>query len=363
MPTEPTRATLRVDLDALARNFRLLRASAAPAECAAVVKADAYGLGVDRVARRLLREGCRRLFVATLGEARELRAVAPEALIYVLEGAVEGAVTELAGLEARPVLNTLDQIERWRGRGPAALHLDTGMNRLGLGADDVDALVTRREVLAELELDFLMTHLACADEPEHSLNREQLERFARWRARLPAVPTSIGNSAGALIDAAHRGDIVRPGIGLYGGNPFASRPNPMAPVVTLTAPILQLREIGEPQTVGYGATYVASPPARLAIVGVGYADGYPRSLGNRGVAAVGGARVPVVGRVSMDLIAVDVGSLPRDRVRVGDPVELIGPTIGVDEVAAAAGTISYEILTGLGRRLKRDYVESARLEA
>lgn len=358
MPTEPTRATLRVDLDALARNYALLRANAAPAECAAVVKADAYGLGVERVARRLLREGCRRMFVATLAEARELRAVVPDVQIYVLEGAIDGAVAELAELAARPVLNTLEQVERWRGRGRAALHLDTGMNRLGLSAHDVGALVMRRELVAELELDFLMTHLACADEPEHSLNREQLERFARWRARLPTLPTSIGNSAGALIDAAHRGDIVRPGIGLYGGNPFASRQNPMETVVTLTAPILQLREIGEPQPVGYGATYVASPPARLAIVGAGYSDGYPRNLGNRGTAAVHGTRVPVVGRVSMDLIAVDVGALPHDRVRVGDPVELLGPTIGVDEVAAAAGTISYEILTGLGRRLKREYSEA-----
>jgi alanine racemase len=358
MPTDPPRATLRVDLDALARNYQLMRSRAAPAECAAVVKADAYGLGVERVVRRLLREGCGRLFVATLAEARELRGVARAAKIYVLEGAIGGAITELVELDVRPVLNTLEQVDRWRGRGPAALHLDTGMNRLGLGADDVAALVAQRDLLAELELDFVMTHLACADEPEHSLNREQLERFARWRSRLPTLPTSIGNSAGALIDAAHRGDIVRPGIGLYGGNPFATRPNPMAAVVTLTAPILQLREITEPQTVGYGATYVASPPARLAIIGAGYADGLPRNLGNLGTAAVNGQRVPIVGRVSMDLVAVDVGALPRESVRVGDAVELIGPTIGVDEVAAAAGTISYEILTGLGRRLKRDYVES-----
>jgi alanine racemase len=355
-PTDTLRcATLRIDLDALARNYRLLRERTAPAECGAVVKADAYGLGVERVALRLLREGCRRLFVATLAEARELRAVTRDATIYVFEGAVEGSVAVLAEIGARPVLNSVEQLERWRGRGPAALHLDTGMNRLGLAADDVAKVAARRELLAGIEL--VMTHLACADTPEHPLNREQVERFARLRALLPSAPTSIGNSAGTLIDAAHRGDVARPGIALYGGNPFSDRANPMATVVTFTAPILQLREIGEPQPVGYGATYVASPPARLAIVGAGYADGYPRNLGNRAAAAVAGRRVPVVGRVSMDLLAVDVAALPREAVRVGDAVELIGPTVGLDEIAAAAGTIGYEILTGFSRRPARVYIE------
>ncbi len=357
MPAEtPRSATLSVDLDALARNFRTLRASAEPAECAAVVKANAYGLGVERVVRRLEREGCRKFFVATLAEARELRSIASAAEIYVFEGAVEGAVAALAELDVRPVLNTFEQVERWRGRGPAALHLDTGMNRLGLELADVATLAKRRQLTAGIAL--VMTHLACADEPEHPQNREQLERFERLRGQLPAAPTSIGNSAGTLLGGPYRGDVVRPGIALYGGNPFSDRPNPMEAVVTLTAPILQLRELDEPQPVGYGATYLASPPARLAVVGLGYADGYPRNLGNRGTAAVHGRRVPVVGRVSMDLVCVDVGALPRDAVRVGDLVELIGPTVGLDEVAAEAGTISYEILTGLGSRLTREYAES-----
>jgi alanine racemase len=255
-------------------------------------------------------------------------------------------------------LSTLEQVERWRGRGRALLHVDTGMNRLGLSAGDVAALAIRKDVMADLELDFVMTHLACVDEPEHPLNAEQLARFDRLRRSLPPAPTSIGNSAGTLLDAAHRGDLVRPGIALYGGNPFSDRPNPMEGVVTLTAPILQLRDIGEPATVGYGATYVAQSSTRIAVVGIGYADGYPRALGNCGTAAVKGRRVPVVGRVSMDLLTVDVGSLPRNAARVGDPVELIGHTVGIDEVAAAAGTISYEILTGLGARLARDYVET-----
>ncbi len=261
-------------------------------------------------------------------------------------------------LAAQPVLNSLEQVERWRDRGRALLHFDTGINRLGLSVADVAALAQRKELVSGLALDFVMTHLACADEPDHPLNAEQLARFERMRSSWPAARTSIGNSAGTLLGAPYRGDLVRPGIALYGGNPFSERPNPMASVVTLTAPILQIREIDEPQTIGYGATYVAQPPARIAVVGIGYADGYPRNLGNAGTAAVAGVRVPVVGRVSMDLICLDIGGLPRDAVRAGDAVELIGPTVGVDEIAAASGTISYEILTGLGRRLIRDYVET-----
>jgi len=359
MSTEQSRpATLRIDLDALARNYRCLRERSKPGECAAVVKADAYGLGVARVARRLLREGCKRFFVATLAEAKELRAVAPDAEIGVFEGALASTAHALAQIEARPVLNTLEQIERWQARGRALLHLDTGMNRLGLRAADVAALAQRRDLLDSLALDFVMTHLACADEPEHPMNAEQLARFEQMRAIVPNARTSIGNSAGTLIDAGHRGDLARPGIALYGGNPFNDRSNPMEAVVTLTAPILQLHDVTAPEPVGYGATYVANPPARIAVVGIGYADGYPRNLGNNATAAVQGRRVPVVGRVSMDLISLDVGAVGRETVSVGDAVELVGPTVGVDEVAAAAGTISYEILTGLGRRLVREYVET-----
>ena len=351
-------ATVRVDLDALARNYRMLRERSRPGECAAVVKADAYGLGVERVANRLLREGCRRFFVATLAEAVELRALAPDVEIGVFEGALASTVDALARIEARPVLNTLEQIERWAGKGRAMLHLDTGMNRLGLRAADVAVLAQRPDFLGAMTLDFVVTHLACADEPDHPLNAEQLARFEQLRSVVPGVRSSIGNSAGTLLDAAHRGDLARPGIALYGGNPFSDRPNPMEAVVTLTAPILQLHDVAGAEPVGYGATYVANPPARIAIVGIGYADGYPRNLGNRGTAAVGGQRVPVVGRVSMDLLSIDVTGLPRESARVGAAAELIGPSVGIDEVADGAGTISYEILTGLGIRPAREYVEN-----
>jgi alanine racemase len=374
MTVESTRsATLVVDLDALARNFAKLRGAAAPAECAAVVKADAYGLGVERVAKRLVREGCRRLFVATAGEARELRGHVPDADIYVLEGSREGQTDTLVAARAIPVLNSLEQVRRWAGR--AVLQVDTGMGRLGLGAREVEELARRPELLERIDVELVLTHLACADEPEHPLNAEQLRAFELLRPRLPQVPASIGNSAATLIDARHRGDVVRPGIALYGGNPFsagfsagfaaglpagasgglAGGNNPMEAVATLTAPIVQIREVEQAQTVGYGATYVVRPPARLAIVGAGYADGYPRALGNRGAAALAGRRVPVIGRVSMDLLCVDVSGVPQELARVGAPVELIGTTIGVDEIAAHAGTISYEILTGLSPRLQREY--------
>jgi alanine racemase len=348
-------ATLVIDLDALARNYARLRAAAGSAECAAVVKADAYGLGVAPVARRLLREGCTRFFVATAAEAAELRELAPDVAIYALEGARDGEVETLVAARATPVLCSLEQIERWRNRGRALLQIDTGMGRLGLSSRDVEELERRPDLLAGIDVELVVTHLACADEPEHPLNCLQLEAFDRLRRRLAAARVSIGNSAGTLTGGAQRGDVVRPGIGLYGGNPFADRPNPFEPVVTLHAPIVQIRDVDAAQTVGYGATFGIAPPARLAVVALGYADGYLRALGNRGVVAIAGRRAPVVGRVSMDLICCDVTALPHDLVRVGEPVEAVGPNVPLDEVAEAAGTIGYEILTRLSPRLKREY--------
>jgi len=356
MSLKPTRsATLLIDLDALARNYARLCAASAPAECTAVVKADAYGLGVARVARRLLREGCKRFFVATAAEAGELRALAPGVDIYVLEGARAGEVETLAAARATPVLCSLEQVERWVGHGRALLQIDTGMARLGLSSREVDELARRPELLAGIEVELVVTHLACADEPDHPLNFQQLEAFEKLRRKLPSARVSIGNSAGTLNGAAQRGDVARPGIGLYGGNPFTERPNPFEPVVTLNAPIVQIRDIDEVQTVGYGATFGVAPPARLAVVALGYADGYPRALGNRGVVAIAGRHAPVIGRVSMDLLCCDVTALPPDVVRVGAPVEALGPNVPLEDVAAAAGTIGYEILTRLSPRLKREY--------
>jgi alanine racemase len=349
-------AAIVIDLDALARNFRLLRHTVMPAECGAVVKANAYGLGMAPVARRLLREGCRTFFVATCTEGIELRELAPHARIFVFEGAVAGCEGDLRRTGLIPVLSSLEQTHRWSaGGGRAALHVDTGMSRLGLGAAEVRALATEPSLLHSVTIECVMTHLACADEPDHPLNRAQLDAFAQLRGLLPQAPTSIGNSAGAFLSAEHHGDLVRPGIALYGGNPFVTGESPVEPVVRVQAPILQIRPIETPQTVGYGATYAAAPPARLATVGIGYADGYPRALGNVGCASVAGVRVPVVGRVSMDLLCLDITAAPAG-VAEGTLVDLIGPTVPIDEVAAAAGTISYELLTRLGARLLRQFI-------
>lgn len=351
---------LTVDLDAVVRNFRLLRKTAAPSECGAVVKADAYGLGLDAIAPALYAAGCEHYFVANLREGLQLRRHVGEADIYVLSGPEPGEEISLREASLIPVLNSLPQIERWLGvvvgtRGRAAVHIDTGMSRLGMSDTEVRALAADSSLLSRLDIVFVMTHLACADEPEHALNQQQLERFDVLRALLPAARTCIGNSAGIFIGPRYRGDLVRAGVALYGGNPFVDRPNPMEPVASLYSPILQLRELVEPVTVGYGATHRVEPPARLATVGAGYADGYPRTLGNSGRAYVAGAYVPIVGRVSMDMVTIDVSELPAAAAAPGTMVELLGEHILLDDLAKAAGTISYELLTRLGPRWQRRY--------
>lgn len=354
----PAPGILVVDLDALARNFRRMRDAAAPAECAAVVKADAYGLGLGPVAARLALEGCRRFFVATIDEGRELRRLLPDAAIYVLEGVPAGAAAVFHVARLTPVLNSLDQIGNWTkaGGGSAVLHVDTGMSRLGLTEAEVRRLAEEPERLAGIDVEYVMTHLACADSPAHALNDAQLLAFERLRRVLPPAPTSVGASAGIFLDSRHRGDLVRAGIGLYGGNPFSDRASPVEPVVTLRARIVQIRDVATAGTVGYGATHAVKPPCRLAVCAVGYADGYPRAVGNRCDASFQGVRVPVVGRVSMDLTCIDVSSVPADAIRPGDYIDLIGGAVTLDEVAAAADTIGYEILTRLGSRLERRYI-------
>ncbi len=340
---------LLIDLDALAANYRALQAAGAPAATGAVVKADAYGLGALPVAGRLSREGCRDFFVATCGEGEALRAAVPEARILVFEGAEADTVAALRAADLVPVLNHDAQLERWRTEAPgcpAALMFDTGMHRLGFAWD------APPERFRAVPVALLMTHLACADEPEHPLNRVQLERFASVCARFSGVPISIGNSAAVLGAPGRMGDLCRPGIGLFGGNPFADRPNPMGAVVTLEGRILQVRTVAADEAVGYGASFRARDTVTLAVVGVGYADGIPRLLSNRGMVWIAGERRPIVGRVSMDLTIVDVTGLS---VRAGQWVEFFGAHVTLDEVAGWAGTIGYEVLTRLGPRLERVY--------
>ena len=331
-----THARLTVDLDALAANYRKFRERASGGS-AAVVKANAYGLGVGPVARRLAAEGCRQFFVATDAEGRELRRILPDTEtfdIFVLSGVVEGE-------DLIPVVNHADQMRA----GPIALQVDTGMRRLGF--DDFDA----ERIPPGTEIRLLMTHLACSDAPDHPLNAEQVARFQAFAARFPGVRVSIANSAAILTGVE---GIGRPGIGLCGGNPYTAQDNPMRCVATLEGQVLQVRKTPAGVPVGYGATHVTPRDTVIAVVGIGYADGVPRALSNRGQAAFRTITAPIIGRVSMDLTLVDVTDLPP--VRPGDWIEFFGSSVGIDEVAAWAGTISYEILTSVGNRVSRTYV-------
>ena len=356
-------AVLTVDLDALAANYRTLRAHlATEAECAAVVKADGYGLGAAETAARLSREGCKTFFVASLDEGIDRRAALPAPEIYVFLGPESDTVAEFEANRLTPVLNRPDQIALWRRRGresgkpvPAAIQLDTGMSRLGLAEPETVAIAAETDWRDGLDLRLVMSHLACADDPDDAMNGTQQQDFDRLRALLGPAAASLANSAGVLLGSDYHYDMVRPGIALYGGNPLIHGTNIFGQVIQIQSKIVQVRQIDSPRTVGYGATHRARGPSRIATVPVGYADGYLRSLGNRGMVSIGGVAVPVVGRVSMDLITVDVTALPEPETRPGIIVDLLGNGIDLDDLAAAAGTIAYELLTRWGPRMKRDY--------
>jgi alanine racemase len=355
-------AELVIDLGALADNWRLLASRIAPAECAAVVKADAYGIGIEQAVPALQGAGCRTFFVAHVSEGVRARAaLAPgsDIRIFVLNGL--GADPSLPRLYQQhaltPVLGSARDMETWNavGRGACAIHVDTGMNRLGCALEEL-ALV---ESLG-LEAVLLMSHLVASEVSADSLNTHQMARFEAARACLPNVPASLANSSGIFLPQRPAYDLARPGYALYGGNPTPGQPNPMRPVVQLTAPILQLRRIAAGETVGYNAQWTARRSSLLATIGVGYADGLPRNLmatdlRQGGEALVAGRRCPFAGRISMDLIVLDVTDVPEPAVAVGTRVELLGREIGVDEMGERAGTIGYEILTNLGRRYHRIY--------
>jgi alanine racemase len=343
-------ARLRIDLGALTANYALFQRAGRPGRTGAVIKADGYGLGAPPVAGALWSAGCRDFFVATVAEGAALRADLPDAAIYVFEGARGDTVLDLLSAGLTPVLNHPAQLDTWRRAGgglAAAVHVDTGMHRLGFPPD------IRSSDVRGVRVTLLITHLACADEPDHPMNRRQLDRLARVREVFPGVPVSIGSSAAMLQGAEFAGDLGRAGIGLYGGNPFARAPSPVAPVVTLEGRILQLRQVAAGESIGYGATFTAPAPMEVAVVGLGYGDGLPRLLSNRGEAVLHGRRCPIVGRISMDLTVIDVTGL---EARLEEWVEFLGPTVLVDEVAAWAETIAYEVLTGLGRRSAREFL-------
>jgi alanine racemase len=360
MATEPSRrlARLTIDLAAICANWRRFADLAGGGEAAAVVKADAYGLGAREVASALALEGARTFFVATLAEALDLRATLGEAqTIYVLNGPTYDDVGSFAPARLFPVLNSLDQIGIWKAAGAevaAALHIDTGMNRLGLPLADVGAA---HDALARCDIPLVMSHLACASDPAHALNALQLKRYTEAAAHFPGARKSLAATAGVFCGGAYRFGLLRPGIGLFGDNGLDARPPQLAPVATLDAPIVQLRDIPVGETVGYGATFAAPAPMRTATIALGYADGYLRAASGRGYGVLAGARCPILGRVSMDLITLDV-TAAGGAAEVGARVEMLGANVPLRDVAAAAGTATYEVLTNLSSVARR-HVRSA----
>ena len=361
-PAAPeTGGTLTIDLAAIEANWRTLVRELLTVECAAVVKANAYGLGLEPVTTTLAKAGCTTFFVADIAEARAVRSRVAEAAIYVLNGFAVDWGDALIEINARPVINSTTELAEWDAfvsahswRGGAALHIDTGMHRLGISPDEAAALAPRAQT-ENHGIALVMSHLACADTPDHPLNAAQIKLFRELRMLYSGIPASLANSSGIFLgDTAHY-DLARPGAALYGVNPTPGKPNPMQSVVELTGRILQIRNVERDATVGYGATWTAKRPTRIAVVALGYADGLVRVGGGSderpgGAAIIAGHRCPIVGRISMDLLCADITDIPAGTVHRGDHATLIGGDIGVDEVAAAAGTIGYEILTRVGPR-------------
>jgi alanine racemase len=357
---------LTIDLDAIVANWRKLEKTAVPAECAAVIKSNAYGCGLEPVARALAKAGCKTFFVATLDEARAARAAAPPAAIYVLDGFIQNTGEAYAKIDARPVIGDLNELAEWDvfcrrsgWSGGAAIHIDTGMHRLGLTVSEAQGLIPRINA-GDHGITLVMSHLACAESLHHPMNARQLANFREIASLFTGVPASLANSSGIFLGPPFQFDMVRPGAALYGVNPTPEADNPMQPVVDLKARVVQIRDVERGGGVGYGATWTARRPTKLAIVSAGYADGYFRAGGSndgtRGAeVVVAGKRCPVAGRISMELMAVDITDLEKNAIRRGHMVTLLGDGITVDELAHHFGTIGYEVLTSLGSRYARVY--------
>lgn len=345
-------ASLRIDLDAILGNWRALDALSGPGtETGAVVKADSYGLGAARVARHLARAGVRKFFVAATEEGAAVRQALGEGPeIFVFSGHMAGDTEMIGDLGLTPMLNSLDQVTRHFESLPGAafgVQLDTGMNRLGMEEAEWEAVAP---LILQSGPRLIMSHLACADEPAHPMNARQLDNF-RYMTDGLGVPRSLSATGGILLGPDYHFNVTRPGIGLYGGLPFEAA----RPVVRLTLPVVQIRDVAPGETVGYSNTFEAEDETRIATVAAGYADGLMRTLSGRATLWHGDVPCPVVGRVSMDLITVDVTHLP-DSPR---ELDILGPQQGVDDLADVAGTIGYEILTALGNRYQRHYVTGA----
>ncbi len=357
--TEPF-AVISIDLDAIAANWATLSARAPDTQVATVVKADAYGLGAEAVVHCLRRAGCAMFFTAHPQEAAAIQKAAAGATRVVLHGLSSGDAPFFAAEDLVPVLGSLAEIRAWSGEArkqgralPAMLHIDTGMNRLGLCPAELARLIDQPERLDGIALTHILTHLIAAETSSDPINAVQLKRFHQACARLPVAPRSIANSSGLFLGPDYASDLARPGAALYGVNPTPGYPNPMHPVVTLRARVLQTRHIAPGERVGYNGIWQATRPSRIATLSVGYADGYLRALSNSGIAYFHGQAVPLVGRVSMDLTTFDITDFPE--INQGSWLTLIGNGQTVDDVAARAGTNGYEILTSLGSRYTRRY--------
>jgi len=365
IPPELAGATLKIDLAALVENWRMIARRVSPAECGATIKADGYGCGACEVADALWQAGCRTFFVALPMEGKQVRDVLPDAIIYILDGLFSGQSEFYIAHDLRPCLVCPEQLNEWAdaadSKHKSAIHLDTGINRLGFDAMQAKALSSNTDLIDRAGLCLLMSHLASGDDETNTSNKEQNEEFAGLSKLFPALPTSLANSPGVFLGSDFAYDIVRPGVALYGGNPLANKPNPMQSVVFLSAPILQVRDVAAGQGVGYGATWRADRPSRIAIVGVGYADGLHRAMSwpalqdGPATVCIAGRLAPIVGRVSMDMITIDVTDFAPEMLSRGTRIELLGTNIGVDDWARWAGTIPYEILTSLGRRYAKVY--------
>jgi alanine racemase len=359
-PESEAGGILTIDLGAIFANYRALSLRVLPTECAAVVKADAYGLGIEQVVPTLERAGCKTFFVAQLSEARRVRAVAPESGIYVLNGYTSGSGPGFVEAYARPVINSSVELAEWDHfvassgwNGGVGIHVDTGMNRLGLSIDETAAVAARMQS-ENHGLTLLMSHFACADRPENPLNDRQIRQFREVRTLFRGIPGSLANSSGIFLDQSAYCDMVRPGVALYGVNPTPGKPNPMKPVIDLKVRVVQVRSVPRGATVGYGAAWTAKRASRVAVIAAGYADGILRAADKPGREVVAaGTRCPIVGRISMDLLAVDVTDLGEGKLRRDDLVTVIGDGLTLDEAADQAGTIGYELLTNLGRRYHR----------
>ncbi|TPI32241.1 alanine racemase [Mesorhizobium sp. B3-1-6] len=355
-------AILTIDLGAIRENYRRLKVRLDGVRCAGVLKADGYGLGAAQVASALAKEGCDIFFVALLGEGIALRkAIGPGPDIFVLNGLPPGSEPEAAAARLWPVINSAMQLKAWReiarGMGqslPAAIQVDSGMARLGMAPAEVEAVVGEAGAFDGVDIRFVMSHLARADEPQQAANEKQRREFELLRNMLPAAPASLANSSGIFLGPAYHYDLARPGAALYGVNPTPHAPNPMLPVIGLQAKVAQTRRVGAGAGIGYGHTHQAEGPLGLATISLGYGDGWHRRAAS--AAWFEGVRLPFIGRVSMDSIVLDISALPAGRLREGELVELIGPSQSVDDAAGHAGTIGYEILTSLGARFHRRYL-------